>query len=212
MVSHMSMSLATYRIETPRLIIRAWSPEDAPQMRRAEEESKAHLSTFMVWAKKIPQTMDEVVDKIRSWRIQMDSDRDCMYGVFDRQTNAIVGGSGLHPRSGVGGIEIGYWVHSAWTNKGIATEVAGALTRVAIEVGDVRFVEIRCAKSNTFSARVAQRLGYVHEATLRQRIEMPNDVYADALVFSMFEADYGPSPAKKTEITAAFDIAGRRLM
>lgn len=41
----------------------------------------------------------------------------------------VVGGCGLHRRVGPGGLEIGYWVHAAWTRRGIAA--AAGFTRVA---------------------------------------------------------------------------------
>lgn len=202
---------AVYRVETTRLVLRCWSPDDAPAVKRAEDESRQHLATFMLWAAKGPETLDDVVAKLRVFRSRFDTGADYMYGAFDRESGQIVGGCGLHPRAGAGGTEIGYWVHPAWTRKGVATEVAAALTRIAFEVGRLRFVEIRCARSNETSAKIPRKLGFVHEATLRERIELPSGTFDDVFVFTMHARDY-PSSAAKTFATSAVAPTGRPLM
>ena len=49
---------------------------------------------------------------------------------------------GLHTRVGDGAFEIGYWVRADAVRQGIATTVAGALTRVGIELGGADRIEI----------------------------------------------------------------------
>ena len=191
-----------YRVETTRLVLRCWSPDDALAVKQAEDESRQHLSTFVLWAAKGPETLDDVVAKLRLFRSWFDTGEDYMYGAFDRESGRIVGGCGIHPRAGAGGIEIGYWVHSGWTRKGVATEMAAALTRAAFEIGKLRFVEIRCARSNVLSAKIPPKLGYRHEATLRDRIELPGGAYDDALVFTMMAREYEASAARTFDATA----------
>lgn len=204
------MKTAPYRIETDRLVIRCWSPEDAPAVHHAEASSREHLKPFMVWAHTV-ESMDDTVAKLVRFRTSFDRGEDFMYGVFDARTKEVVGGTGLHPRVGLGGVEIGYWVHGQRVRQGFATEVAGALTRVAFEVGQVRFVEIRTVPENVASASVPKKLGFAHEATLRERLQMPDGSFGDALVFSMFTKEYATSAAKKTSL-CAFDAAGRTLL
>jgi RimJ/RimL family protein N-acetyltransferase len=75
----------------------------------------------------------------------------------------------------------------------------------------VRFVEVRTVPKNVASASVPPKLGFKHEATLRERLEMPDGSFGDALVFSLFAPDYGESAAQKTAL-CAFDAAGRTLL
>jgi RimJ/RimL family protein N-acetyltransferase len=199
-----------YRIETARLVIRCWSPEDAPRTKKAEDESREHLRPFMIWADRAPETLTEIVDKLRLFRSWFDAGEDFLFGAFDRQTGEVLGGTGLHPRVGKGGIEIGYWIHAAHVRKGLATEMAGALTRVAFEIGRMRWVEIRCATKNVASAGIPPRLGFTHEATLRERLTLSNGDVDDALVFTLLARDYHASPAKRIAFTA-YDALGRDL-
>jgi RimJ/RimL family protein N-acetyltransferase len=199
-----------YRIETPRLVIRCWSPEDATALLPALGRTRDHLKEFMIWAHR-EDTLDDIVERLRAFRARFDSGEDFIMGVFDASTAEIVGGAGLHPRVGAGGIEIGYWVASAHVRKGIATETAGALTRVAFEVLKKRWVEIRTAPANVASAGVPPKLGFAYEATLRDRLDLPGGGVADALVFTLLARDYETSAAKGIPLRA-YDAAGRQLI
>ena len=205
------MQPAVYRVETPRIVVRCWMPEDAPAAKKAEDESREHLLQFMLWAERIPEPLGEVIDKLRLFRSWFDAGEDFMFGAFSKDDGSCIGGAGLHPRVGKGGIEIGYWVHVDHVRKGFATEMAGALTRAAFEIGCMRWVEIRTAPENVASSSVPGKLGFAHEATLKDRLVLPNGAIADALVFTMLARDYPASTAKRIPVTA-FDGAGRKLM
>jgi len=205
------MQPAVYRVETPRLVVRCWMPEDAPLAKTAEDASRAHLLEFMPWAERIPETLGEVIDKLRVFRSWFDAGVDFLFGAFSKDDGSCMGGAGLHPRVGKGGIEIGYWVHADHVRKGFATEMAGALTRAAFEIGRMRWVEIRTATANVASAAVPAKLGFAHEATLKDRLALPNGVIADALVFTLLARDYATSAAKRIPFQA-FDGAGRKLV
>jgi RimJ/RimL family protein N-acetyltransferase len=201
------MQPAVYRVETPRLVVRCWMPEDAPLAKAAEDASREHLLGFMPWA----ESLGEVIDKLRLFRSWFDAGEDFLFGAFSKGDGSCMGGAGLHPRVGKGGIEIGYWVHVDHLRKGFATEMAGALTRAAFEIGRMRWVEIRTATANVASAAVPEKLGFAHEATLKDRLVLPNGAIADALVFTLLARDYATSPAKQIPFEA-FDGAGRKLV
>jgi len=200
---------AVYRVETPRLVIRCWSPDDAPRVKKAEDESREHLRAYMLWADRSPETIGEVTDKLRLFRSWFDLGEDFVFGMFTK-SGECVGGTGLHPRVGKGGLEVGYWVHVDHLRQGLATEAAGALTRVAFEIGRMRWVEIRCARQNVGSAGVPPKLGFVHEATLRERLAHSSGQVDDALIFTLLARDYPSSAAHHIAFTA-YDGAGRKL-
>jgi RimJ/RimL family protein N-acetyltransferase len=201
---------AVYRVESPRVILRCWSPEDAASAKKAEDESREHLRPFMLWADRAPESLGETLDKLRLFRSWFDTGEDFLFGAFSRDDGTCIGGAGLHPRVGKGGIEIGYWTHVAHVKKGIATEMAGALTRAAFEVGRMRWVEIKCATTNVGSAAVPAKLGFVHEATLKDRLVLANGAIDDAMIFTLLARDYDASAARRIPF-AAFDAAGRKL-
>jgi RimJ/RimL family protein N-acetyltransferase len=200
-----------YRVETARLVVRCWQPADAPLLQAAWAASWAHLSPWMPWARGEPNDLETTIALTRHWRGTFDLGQDFVYGVFSPDEREVLGGSGLHTRAGEGAREIGYWIHVDQINRGLATELAGALTRVGFEVDGLRRVEIHCVVQNVRSAAVARKLGYVHEGTLRARVLHGEDEYRDKMVWTLLRDEYPDSPAASTDV-AAFDVMGRRLL
>jgi RimJ/RimL family protein N-acetyltransferase len=199
-----------YRVETQRLVLRAWQPLDAAKLSRAVEESLEHLRPTMPWIQLEPLTLDQRLALLRRLRADFDRDADFVYAVFDPTEESVLGGTGLHARVGPGALEIGYWIHVAHTGKGLATEAAAALTRVALEVHRVDRVEIHCGPDNPKSAGVPRKLGFTLEATLRRRGVTGIGDPRDTMIWSLFPD--AAAPAKTLAAQArAFDALGRRL-
>jgi RimJ/RimL family protein N-acetyltransferase len=205
-----------YRIHTKRLVLRCWDPADAPLIKAAIDASLDHLRPWMPWAAGEPQDLQAKIGLLRHFRGQFDLGRDFVYGVFRRDEGEVLGGTGLHARAGTrasdsrDSLEIGYWIHAAHINQGLATEAAAALTRVAFQVHQVDRVEIHCDPANLRSAAVPKKLGYVHEATLRRRTQTADGEHRDAMIWTLFAQAYPGSAAAAAEIEA-FDAMGRPI-
>jgi RimJ/RimL family protein N-acetyltransferase len=139
---------APYRIETERLVLRCWDPADAPLLKDALDSSLEHLQPFMDWAHDEPQAVEAKAELLRGFRAAFHTGASFVMGIFDRTEDQVLGGTGLHPRIGPGGLEIGYWVRASATRQGIATEVSAALTRVGFEVCEADRIEIRIEPRN----------------------------------------------------------------
>ena len=203
------MPPTVYSIHTPRLILRAWSPTDAPALMAAKNSSKEHLLPWMPWAQYEPTDLDANLALIRAWRAQFDTDKDYVYGIFDREDATVLGGTGLHERIGLKAREIGYWVRAESVNRGFATEATAALTKVGFEILGLARMEIHCDARNTRSAAVPRKLGYIHDATLRRQ-SITVGAPADSMIWTMFADEYPTSPAAQAAVEA-FDILGQAL-
>jgi len=200
-----------YRIVTRRLVLRCWEPSDAPALNAALTASWSHLMPWMPFAQGEPPPLEDTLALTRRWRAQFDLDQDYVYGIFDADGRSVLGSTGLHTRQGPGVREIGYWVHVHHINRGYATEAAAALTKVAFEVDHVRKVVIRCLTTNERSAAVPRKLGFIHEATLRQNIERAAQEWMDAMIWTLLADEYPHTPASQAAIKA-YDAMGRRLL
>jgi RimJ/RimL family protein N-acetyltransferase len=200
-----------YRIETERLVVRCWEPADAAQLKEAVDSSLEHLRAWLPWAHDDPQPLHEKVELLRRFRGQFDLGDDFIYGIFARDGGGVLGGTGLHVRRGAHAREIGYWIRADAEGRGYVTEAVAALTRVGFELEGLERIEIHCEPGNARSAAVPQRLGYVHEATLRGRIRDADDRPRDVMVFALFDDMYPSSPAAAADI-AAYDVVGVRLL
>jgi RimJ/RimL family protein N-acetyltransferase len=200
-----------YRILTSRLVIRCPEPSDAPAMDLSIRQSIDHLRPWLLWAKDEPVSFEKRLEFIRRTRGNFDLGLDFGYFVFNPAETFLLGGSSLSSRLGMEAREIGYWIHKDYINQGYATEVAAALTKVAFEIDRVKRVEIHCNPKNSSSASVARKLGFMHEATLHDRVEDIDGSLRDAMIWSLFEASYPSSPSASADIQA-YDAFGRRIL
>ena len=200
-----------YCVRTRRLIVRCWDPADAPLLKAAIDVSLDHLRPWMAWATDEPEDLQTKIDRLRQWRGAFDLGKDFVYGVFSPDQSQVLGSSGLHARAGARVREIGYWIHVDHINQGLATEVAAALTRVAFEVDGVIRVEVHCDPMNVRSAAVPRKLGFVHEATLRQRTINADGERRDSMVWTLLAGEYGQSRARQAYVEA-YDAIGRTIL
>ena len=122
----------------------------------------------------------------------------------------MLGGTGLHPRIGPGGLELGYWIRASATRQGIATEASAALTRAGFEVCGADRIEIRIDPRNEASFGIPRKLGFVEEATLRRRLPArEGGPLRDVTIFTLFREDFDPSLAPGIR---AFDARGAQLI
>jgi len=200
-----------YRIETERLILRCWDPADAQLVRTVIDASDEHLRRWIPFMTDEPRSLLDTAKRIRMLRANFDQDEEYRYAIFDRATATLHGGVGLFRRVGPGALEVGYWIGVESVRRGFATEAAGAVVRVAFEVERCERVEMHNATENKDSARVPEKLGFVHEGTLRRRgIDGNGDPY-DLMIWTMFDDMYPDSPASRVP-TSAFNCVGQLLL
>jgi RimJ/RimL family protein N-acetyltransferase len=89
---------------------------------------------------------------------------------------------------GAGAAEIGYWVDPAARMRGVATHAVRALCRWAFSSLDLEIIEWRTEVGNLASRRVAEKAGFLVEATLRKR-QIHRGVRVDVWVGSLLKAD-----------------------
>jgi RimJ/RimL family protein N-acetyltransferase len=201
---------APYRIETERLVIRCYDPRDAPLLKEAIDSSLEHLRAWMPWAESEPQTLEEKTDLLKGFRSEFDAGENFPYGIFNAGETEVLGGSGLMPRIGPGGLEIGYWIRESATRQGIAIETAAAQARVGLEICQADRIEIRIDPENVASLGIPRKLGFTEEATLRRRLPAPEgEPLRDVTIFTLFREDLAPSLSPGIR---AFDARGERLL
>jgi RimJ/RimL family protein N-acetyltransferase len=201
---------APYRIETERLVIRCYGPSDAPLLKEAVDSSLEHLRPWMPWAHDEPQTLEEKVALLRSFRTAFESGESFIYGIFAADESQLLGGTGLHVRVGPGGLEIGYWIRASATRQGIATESSAAVTRAGFEVCGADRIEIRIEPGNEASVGIPRKLGFPEEATLRRRLPgREGEPLRDVMIFTLFREDFDPSIAPGIR---AYDARGERIL
>lgn len=199
-----------YVVRTERLVLRCHSPELAPLRQAAVAASREALLPWFSWAKDEPRPVSEHLKLTRSLRGKFDLDQDRIYAVLDMQEKELLGEAALLMRAGEGAREMGYWVSSLHAGKGVATEMASALIRVAFEVDGLKRMDIQVGVGNDASAAVARKLGFTLEGTLRQRPRPDGGPPEDTWLFSLLASEYPASPSARVPVKA-HDIVGELL-
>jgi RimJ/RimL family protein N-acetyltransferase len=193
------------------LVLRCWEPSDAPALKEAVDSSLDHLRPWMPWAAEEPQSLEQKVELLRTFRGQFDLGQDYVYGIFSADESEVVGGTGLHTRVGDDALEIGYWIRKSRAGEGLATEVTAALTRIAFELCEADRVEIHTEPKNERSARIPAKLGFVEEARLRRRLPVDEGGEPrDMILFTLFRDGFEGTPAAAVELKA-YDAIGNRV-
>ncbi|MBS0633249.1 MAG: GNAT family N-acetyltransferase [Verrucomicrobia bacterium] len=170
--------------DTERLTIRSPQPGDGVAFNAALLDSLEACRPWMPWAQKAP-TVEESEEVMRKAHARFLLREDLMLLVFLRSTGVLVASSGLHhidwtvPR-----FEIGYWGRTPYCGHGYVTEAVAGIAGFAQQTLGARRVEIRAAEANVRSWRIPEKLGFAHEATLRQWMRTPDGTLHDLRVYS----------------------------
>ncbi len=174
------------RIESERLVIRCWHPEDAPALKDAIDNSLGQLREWVPWAMDEPSSIHTLATRLGAMRDDFVAGRDWAYAVFESGESRLVGGAGLHPRGTTDHLEIGYWIRTDASGRGYATETAAALCEAAFVHTGVGRLEIHCDVENARSAAVAQRLGFVRDRQFRQEAPTRRGTHREPIVWTRF--------------------------
>ncbi len=169
--------------------MRPYGLEDAPALYEAVAESRDHLRPWLPFADE-HQSVEESCDVISRFMAQWLLREDMTVALLDATTGRFVGGSGLHPRDwDVRDFEIGYWTRASEQGRGYISEAVRLLTDFAFDHLAANRIFIRCNARNTRSAAVAERLGFVREALLRNDRRAADGALRDTLVYAHIPSD-----------------------
>jgi RimJ/RimL family protein N-acetyltransferase len=199
---------APYRIETPRVVLRCWSPSDVPELQALIADNREHLQPWVPWIADEPKPLEEKLRELRSWRAAFDLDHEWFYALLGAESGALAGGLVVNRLSGAA-VDVGGWVAGALGHRGYHTEAASAATRAAFEVLGMTRVQATCDVDNERSIALLRKLGFTHEATPRHQVDGRR---ADEMVWSILADEWPATPAAAIAAGArAWDALGNRL-
>jgi ribosomal-protein-serine acetyltransferase len=154
-------------IEHGLVILRRYRTDDLDAIFQAVTDSAAHLRPWMPWAADYTRGSAEefLAGSIQGW------DEGMVFNYAITTAGALAGGVGLMRRIGPGGLEIGYWVHRAYTRRGLATVASAALVEQAFRLPGVDRVEIVHDELNVASGGIPRKLGFAEAG--RRPMDLP---------------------------------------
>lgn len=145
-------------IETDRLILRSWHPDDLPLFADMNKDERV--------MRYFPALLSDAETELFYERIQNEFSQKGwgLYAVELKATGRFIGYVGLHEigfeADFAPGVEIGWRLAADYHNKGYATEAAIAVLNMVHELGIERVYSFT-AKVNLPSERVMQKIGMI---------------------------------------------------
>jgi RimJ/RimL family protein N-acetyltransferase len=175
----------------PHVIARPYRDGDGVAIAEAVAESRERLvKADMPWVGEWDEP-DQGAIFVRRCQAKWAAREDLALGLWDRATAIYIGGSGLHRIVwSVPSFEVGYWIRNRFEGRGLVTEAAALIAAFAFDSLHAQRVRIRCDAQNLRSAAVPRRLGFVHEATLRNECRRADGVLRDTYEFGMTPPEF----------------------
>ncbi len=175
--------------EHPNIIIRPYTLDDVPAMYAAVRESIAEVAAWLSWCH-AEYTEAEAREYIASRAEARSTESEYGFAICDAMSGEYLGGVGLNQINRAHLFaNLGYWVRTGATGRGVATQATRLMARFAFEELGMRRVEIVAAVGNLASQRVAERAGARREGVLRRRL-LHRGVSHDAVMFSFVAEDF----------------------
>lgn len=167
--------------------IRPYRLEDASEMTLAALESVAEVAPWMPWCHPSYSPADAA-----AWiQMTLDGRREgTMYdfAIVD-DAGQYLGACGINQINHAMGIaNLGYWVRSSATGRGIAPAAVRQLIPWVFQNTSLHRLEIVTAIDNVRSQRVAEKVGAHRDAVLKKRILLRGQPH-DAVLFSVLRPD-----------------------
>lgn len=176
--------MKSYQIETARLRMRVFKPEDLPEY-HAKIYGDADVMRYLPGG--VPRPI-EGTQSVLEWAIDhFNTYGFTMWAVFDKANGAFLGHCGIVKLRDTEDFELAYaFAKPAW-GKGFAPEAARASLRYGFESAGLDIIYAMAFPENINSQRVMQKIGMKHEG-LTDRYHNANLV-----LYSLKRADFVPN-------------------
>jgi RimJ/RimL family protein N-acetyltransferase len=167
--------------------IRPLEPDDAHALLEAAHESVAEVSRWLAWCH-AGYSLADAQEWIGSRAPLAADGREYTFAIVGVD-GRFLGGCGLNQINRVHSFgNLGYWVRTSATRRGVATAAVRQVAEFAFEKTDLVRLEIVCAVGNAASQRVAERAGALREGVLRHRL-LVHGQPVDAVLYSLVRGD-----------------------
>jgi RimJ/RimL family protein N-acetyltransferase len=163
--------------------IRPYRADDAPNLHAAARESAGDVFPWLPWCHP-----GYSLDEAAAWagaREELARQGLEYHFVIEGERGAFIGACGINQINRIHRLgNLGYWVRSSETGRGVAVAAVTLAARFAFESTDLIRLEIVCAVGNRRSQRVAEKAGAVREGVLRHRLLIHGTPH-DAVMYSI---------------------------
>lgn len=171
-------------LETKRLIMRAWSMDDAKSL--YEYAKHPDVGPHAGW--KPHEDIEESKRVLREILIPVEA-----WAVIYKKTGEIIGNIALEPdriRPDILSRELGYGLKHNWWGKGIITEASKEIIRYGFEDLNLDVIAIHTSEVNKRSQGVIKKCGFKYEGLLRSSCRIYTGEKRNSYVFSLLAEEW----------------------
>ena len=177
----------TVTIETERLTLRRFAPEDAQAM-YDNWASSDNVTKYLTWPTHGSVEIAQWV--INDWVSHYKEPNYYQWAIVPKDLGQPIGSiAAVKVQDDIRMVEIGYCIGEMWWGKGIVTEAFRALIQYFFEEVGVNRIQARHDSKNPASGRVMQKCGLTFEGTLRSA-DVNNTGIVDACMYSILKDEY----------------------
>jgi RimJ/RimL family protein N-acetyltransferase len=174
-------------LQTPRLILRPFVPDDAPAVQRLAGAREVADTTLTI---PHPYPDDAAEWWIASHTAGWAEGTLATWAITARADAIVLGAIGLAIAPAHARAELGYWVGVPYWNRGYCTEAARAVVRFAFDALALHRVQARHFVRNPASGRVMEKVGMRFEGVMRGAVRRW-DRFEDLAMYAILATDAG---------------------
>ena len=184
--------LGTKIIETGRLVLRPFVPEDAAAMFR-NWASDPEVTRYLTWP--AHETAEVTALVLRDWCRHYSDEAFYQWAIVPRDLGEPIGSIAVvASNSQANWVELGYCIGKAWWHQGMVSEALNALIPFFFEQVGVGRIQARHDPRNPHSGAVMRKCGMRWEGTLR-RSDRNNQGICDAVLYSLLKEEFEATKA-----------------
>ena len=179
------------RLETDKVVLRAYQPGDGARFFAALEENRAELDQWMAWPAKFHKTEKEAEAYVRKMAGRWLTREGLIMGIFSKDEKTLYGGTGFHGFDwDVPSLEIGWFLRKSARGQGIGTDALTLCCKLAFEHIGANRVWGTIDVLNERSWGLGERVGFTREAHLRGECRDHHGVIRDTFVYAILAHDW----------------------
>jgi RimJ/RimL family protein N-acetyltransferase len=182
-------ALESTELATERLVIRPPADSHIDGLFAAVQESLESIRPWLAWYYS-GYSWDDTALWINNVPIAWREDREYSFVILDRANGELLGTIGINQLDRRNRrANLGYFVRTSATNRGIATEATKLLARFGFERLGLKRIEIVAAVGNVASQKVAHKIGATREGIARKRSNVGGK-QLDTVMFSLVAEEF----------------------
>ena len=204
------MATASPALQLDGCQARLFETSDTALLARTIQANRDTIGRWLGWAHEA-YGLEDAAGFIQLSSEQRSRGEAWEFGLFSDDGRELLGSAGLNRIDGADrSANLGYWVATARTGRGLATAAARAVARFGFQALDLVRIEIVAAEHNTASRRVAEKLGAQLECMARNRVLLAGSPQPGRGLFAASGRSRLSPPALKSPVADSPTAATRR--